>query len=82
MERLIDLPAWMDEVIALRAEALACSYEEALEASLHLHAADPLAQSLGWAIERGQPTGDVARRTHYSRSTVTEAARRFRRDQE
>ncbi|WBF79200.1 helix-turn-helix DNA binding domain protein [Microbacterium phage Jefe] len=74
-----DLPAWVVDIIEARAQATGMSYDEALLASLNVQALDPLAQTLGWAAERGIPHKVIARRTHYSRRTVEDAASRYKR---
>ncbi|QBI98137.1 hypothetical protein SEA_FIREMAN_54 [Microbacterium phage Fireman] len=74
-----DLPTWMADAIEARATATGMSFEEALLASIDVKVVDPLAETLGWAVNRGIPAKVVARRTHYSRSTVEAAATRYKR---
>ncbi len=76
---MIELPSWAHDIIEARAQATGMSYDEALLASLDLKALDPQAETLGWAMERGERARDVARRTHYAKSTVESAATRYRR---
>ena len=79
MSRRIDLPAWAEDIIEGRARAAGITFEEALMASLGLGSTDPLAQTAGWAVTRGEATRAVARRVSYSRSSVESAATRYRR---
>ncbi|QGJ88908.1 helix-turn-helix DNA binding domain protein [Microbacterium phage Teamocil] len=74
-----ELPAWAVDIIEARAQATGMSYDEALLASLDMRALDPQAESLGWAVAHGERAKDVARRTHYARSTVEAATTRYRR---
>jgi len=76
---MIELPAWVQDIIEARAQASGLTFDEALVASLDVKALDPLAETLGWAVERGDATKVVARRSHYSRSSVESAATRYRR---
>ncbi|QGJ95274.1 hypothetical protein QDA11_gp54 [Microbacterium phage Jayden] len=76
---MADLPVWAHDIIEARAQASGMSYDEALLASLDVRALDPQAEALGWAAERGIPHKAIARRTHYSRRTVEDAASRYRR---
>lgn len=75
----VDLPAWVHDIIQTRANAAGISFDDALLASLDVRVTDPHAESLGWAVDRGESAKAVARRTHYSRSTVEDAATRYRR---
>lgn len=74
-----ELPVWAHDIIEARAKAAGMTYDEALLASLDVRAHDPLAETLGWAAERGVHPRTVARRSHYSRSTVEAAATRYKR---
>lgn len=77
--QMVDIPAWAHDIIEARAQATGMSFDEALFASLNVRALDPQAETLGWAAERGIPHKVIARRTHYSRRTVEDAASRFKR---
>lgn len=79
MIRRVDLPVWIEDMIHARAVALNVSFDEALLASLCVSVTDPLAQTAGWAVERGERPAVVARRLHYSRRTVADATYRYRR---
>lgn len=81
VERLVSIPAWVDDVVKARAKALDISYDEALSASLDIRVSDPMAQSAGWAVEHGQTARVVARRLSYSMTTVRDAAHRYQRSQ-
>lgn len=74
----VDLPAWVHDIIQTRADAAGMSFDDALVASLDVRVTDPHAEALGWAVARGESAKAVARRTHYARSTVEDAARRYR----
>lgn len=74
---MFDLPAWANDIIEARARAMGVDRDEALLMSLDLKPTDPLAQSAGWAVHAGSPVRSVARRMHYSRSSIEQAARRF-----
>ncbi|QGJ89464.1 helix-turn-helix DNA binding domain protein [Microbacterium phage Smarties] len=76
---LPDLPTWIMDAIEARADATGMSFEEALLASIDVKVVDPLAETLGWAVARGVPAKVVARRSHYSLSTVEAAATRYKR---
>lgn len=76
---MIELPAWVLDIIQTRAQATGMSFDEALVASLDVKALDPLAETLGWAVVHGGGVRHVAKRTSYSRSTVEAAATRYRR---
>lgn len=74
-----ELPAWVVDIIEARAQATGMTYDEALLASLDMRALDPQSETLGWAVSQGERARDVARRTHYAKSTVENAATRYRR---
>lgn len=76
---MIDLPAWVHDIIQARATAAGMGFEEALIASLDIRAADAQAESMGWAASRGISRKVIARRTHYSVRTVDNAVSRWRR---
>ena len=78
MHRIVDLPAWLTDIIAARATAAGMDFDEALVASLQISALDPLAESIGWAVEHGERPKIVAKRTAYSMSSVAQAASRYR----
>jgi hypothetical protein len=73
-----DLPEWIVDAVARRAEALAVGWNEALVRSLEI-GHDRQAAALGWAVAQGERPEVVALRSHYSRSTVEQAHQRYRR---
>lgn len=79
MEVVADIPSWMRDIIAERAKAAGVTFNEALVASLDVRAHDFVAETAGWAVEHGVRVRAVARRVHYSPSSVESAAHRFRR---
>lgn len=80
MRRRVDIPTWMDDIIQARAQAMKCSYDEALSASLDIRPIGFPEETAGWAVSNGHATGvQAARRLHRSTASVYEAVRRFER---
>lgn len=78
MQRVVEIPSWMHDVLTARSQASGMSFDEVLAASLDMTASDLQAEVLGWAVAHGSSVKNVARRMAYSRSSVEKAAVRYR----